>query len=230
MMNPLDLTSMFFLGLLGTGHCLGMCGPLVLAFPAVTGRFTSHIFYHLGRTSTYVAIGIAMGAVGAGLSFLAARGGDDPLAWVVRVQVGLSIVAAVFLFVFGLSRLGFLPEPGWMSIASPSRVPGYRRVMGSAAHTKDNANMLLIGIMFGFLPCGLSFAAFARALAAGGPIEGGMLSLAFAAGTLPGLLLLGTGLSRIAARYRRVSDILSGMIMIGMAASLLTDACRAILR
>jgi hypothetical protein len=81
--------------------------------------------------------------------------------------------------------------------------------------------MLLLGIVFGFIPCGLSFAAFARALAAGGPIEGGLLSLAFAAGTLPGLLLLGTGLSRIAIRYRRIFDTLSGIIMLGMAASLL---------
>jgi hypothetical protein len=229
-MDHVDLTSMFLLGLFGTGHCLGMCGPLVLAFPAVTGRFASHIFYHLGRTVTYVGIGMAMGAVGATLSVLAARGGDDPLAWVVRVQVGLSIVAAVCLFVFGLSRLGFLPEPGWMSLASPSRIPGYRLVLGSATHTKNNASMLLLGIMLGFIPCGLSFAAFARALAAGGAVEGGMLTLVFAAGTLPGLLLLGSGLSRIAVKYRRVSDILSGMIMIGMAASLLADACGAILR
>jgi sulfite exporter TauE/SafE len=229
-MDHLELTSMFLLGLSGTGHCLGMCGPLVLAFPAVTGRFSSHIYYHLGRTVTYVGIGIVMGAVGATLSFLAARGGDDPLAWVVRVQVGLSIVAAGFLLLFGLSRLGFLPEPEWMSFASPSRIPGYHRVMGSATHKKSNASMLLLGIMLGFIPCGLSFAAFARALAAGGPIEGGMLTLVFAAGTLPGLLLLGTGLSRIAARYRRIFDILSGMVMIGMAASLLTDALQAVLK
>ncbi|PKN28452.1 MAG: hypothetical protein CVU64_13235 [Deltaproteobacteria bacterium HGW-Deltaproteobacteria-21] len=220
-MDQLDLYSMFLLGFFGTGHCLGMCGPLVLAFPAVTGRFSSHIFYQLGRTGAYVAIGVVMGTVGAGLSFLAEKGGDDPLAWVLRVQVGLSIIAAVFLFVFGLSRLGFLPEPGWMSFASPSRIPGSHRVIDSATSTKDNASMLLLGIVFGFIPCGLSFAAFARALAAGGPIEGGLLSLAFAAGTLPGLLLLGTGLSRIAIRYRRIFDTLSGIIMLGMAASLL---------
>jgi uncharacterized protein len=227
-MSHLDLTSMFFLGLLGTGHCLGMCGPLVLAFPALTGHFSSHIFYHLGRTVTYVAVGAAMGGLGAGLSLLAEKGGDDPLFWVLGVQVVLSVTAAVFLFAFGLSRLGFLREPGWMSLASPSKIPGYRRIMGSTTRTKDNVSMLLLGIMLGFLPCGLSFAAFARALAAGGPIEGGMLTVVFAAGTLPGLLLLGTGVSRIAAKYRRTSDVLSGMVMIGMAASLLADALRAV--
>lgn len=220
-MSNLDLTSMFFLGLLGTGHCLGMCGPLVLAFPAVTGRFSSLLFYHFGRAAAYVAVGIFMGALGAGLSFLAEKTGDDPLVWVVRVQVGLSYIAGVLLLVFGLSRLRFLPEPGWMSIASPSRIPGYSRVMDSAVHRKGNASMFLLGIMLGFLPCGLSFAAFSRALAAGGALEGGVIVAAFAAGTWPGLLLLGTGLSRLAARFRRTSEILSGLVMIGMAASFL---------
>ncbi|RJR43175.1 MAG: sulfite exporter TauE/SafE family protein [Desulfobacteraceae bacterium] len=229
-MSELDLTSMFLLGLTGTGHCLGMCGPLVLAFPALTGRFSSHIFYQMGRTATYVLIGVVMGAVSAGLSFLAQKAGSDPLTWVMRVQVGLSIFAAIFLVVFGLSRLGFLPEPEWMSFASPSRIPGFQRVVGSATQTGDNAGMLLMGMVFGFIPCGLSFAAFARALAAGGPIKGGMLTLAFAAGTLPGLLLLGTGLSPIASRYRRLFDLLSGAIMIGIAVSLLMKTFSAILR
>jgi hypothetical protein len=228
-MSHLDFTSMFFLGLTGTGHCLGMCGPLVLAFPAMTGRFSSHLFYHLGRVATYVAVGIVMGALGAGLSLLAEKGGGEPLVWVVRVQVGLSVIAAGFLSGFGLSRLGILREPGWMSLSSPSGMPGFRRIMDSVTRRKDHTSMLLLGMMLGFLPCGLSFAAFARALAAGGAFEGGMMAVAFAAGTLPGLFLLGTGVSRVAGRYRRTSDILSGLIMIGMAASLLADGFMALL-
>ncbi len=229
-MSHLDFTSMFLLGLSGTGHCLGMCGPLVLAIPAVSGRFSSHLFYHLGRASTYVAIGIIMGALGAGLSLLAGKGGEEPLVWVVRVQVGLSAVAALFLLGFGLSRLGLLREPGWMALSSPARIPGFRRVLDSAARRRDHTSMLLTGMLLGFLPCGLSFAAFARALAAGGAVQGGVLTFVFAAGTLPGLLLLGTGASRLAARYRRASDVLSGLIMIWMAASLSADALQAILR
>ncbi len=229
-MSHLDLTSMFFLGLLGTGHCLGMCGPLVLAFPAMTGRFSSHLYYHLGRTATYVAVGVIMGTFGAGLSLLAEKGGEEPLIWVVRVQVGLSLVAALFLFSLGLSRLGLLREPGWMALSTPSRIPGFRRILESVRRRKDGASMLLLGMWLGLLPCGLSFAAFARALAAGGAVEGGMLTVVFAAGTLPGLLLLGTGASRVAARHRRISDILAGMVMVGMAASLMADALQAVLK
>lgn len=171
-MTNLDLSSMFFMGLLGTGHCLGMCGPLVLAFPAVTGRFSSHLFYHLGRSTTYVAVGTLMGAFGAGLSLLAGKGGDEPLDWVVRMQVGLSLLAAFFLLLFGLARLGFLKEPGWMSLISPSRLPGFRWIMSSAAQSKNDISMFFLGVILGFLPCGLSFAAFVRALAAGGAVRG----------------------------------------------------------
>jgi uncharacterized protein len=86
------------------------------------------------------------------------------------------------------------------------------------------SGIFLIGLMMGLLPCGLSFAAFARALATRSSLEGGLLLLAFALGTLPGLLLIGTGASGIFRKYRKHSEILSGILMIGMAFSLAADA------
>ncbi len=229
-MNHLDLTSMFLLGLSGSGHCLGMCGPLILAFPAATGRFSTHLFYHLGRVITYTGVGAAMGGVGAVLALVLEKGGVDPLFWMVRVEVVLSAIAAVFIALFGLSRLGLIREPAWMSLAAPQGIPGYGSAVDSAIRKKSHKNMLFVGVMLGFLPCGLSYASFARAMASGGPIEGALLSVAFAAGTLPSLLLLGTGASRLAVRYRKVSEIVSGMIMIGMAVSLLAKAAGMALR
>jgi sulfite exporter TauE/SafE len=88
--------------------------------------------------------------------------------------------------------------------------------------------MFLVGLMMGLLPCGLSFAAFSRALAAGGPFSGALLVFAFALGTLPGLLLLGTGASGLARRYRKHTDILAGLLMIYMAAELALKAWRNI--
>jgi sulfite exporter TauE/SafE len=83
--------------------------------------------------------------------------------------------------------------------------------------------------MMGFLPCGLSYAAFARALAAGGVSEGGALLLCFGLGTVPGLFVVGTGASGFVRRYRQYSDLLSGMLMIGIAVSLAADAFQAII-
>ena len=84
--------------------------------------------------------------------------------------------------------------------------------------------MLLMGMMMGFLPCGLSFAAFSRALPSGSPIKGAALVFAFALGTIPGLLLLGTGASGFARRYQSHSDILAGLLMTYMAAELAVKA------
>jgi uncharacterized protein len=225
-MSHLELASMFLLGLSGTGHCLGMCGPLILAFPAATGRFSAHLLYHAGRVITYVTVGAAMGGIASVLPLIARKATIDPLVWTVRIQVLVSVVGAIFLLLYGLSRLSVIPEPRWMTVASPLRAPAQGSAVKRFVSRKGDWNMLLLGLMLGLLPCGLSFAAFARALAAGGPVRGAVLATAFAAGTLPGLLLLGTGISRLAVRYRTYFDMISGMLMIGMGASLFADAFR----
>ncbi len=217
--NQMDLTSMLLLGLFGTGHCLGMCGPLVLAFPAATGRVSSHLFYHLGRITTYVSVGAVVGSIWAVLTLIAEKSGVEPSVWIMRVRVLLFLATAVFLVLYGLSRLGVVHSPGWIAVASPSKLPGSGAVIKSAAERKSHVNMLL-GFVLGFLPCGLSFAAFVRAVAAGSPLAGAALLAAFSAGTLPGLLLLGTGTSRAALRYRTCFDRVSGALMLAMAASL----------
>lgn len=76
------------LGILGTGHCIGMCCPLVFAFPSRSGKVLPH-FFHLGRTVVYVAIGV----IGAGLSGMAAATSNDPIVWIGHVKVGLRFLA-----------------------------------------------------------------------------------------------------------------------------------------
>jgi sulfite exporter TauE/SafE len=227
-MNELTLFSMFMLGILGTGHCIGMCGPLIIAFPGRTGNVPAHLFYHLGRMLTYVIVGMIMGGMGTGLAELAAITGGNYLSWVAKIQIGFSLLAASFLMVFGLVRLELVREPGWMSLAYPGKLPGYGKIIKSAVSDHGRVQMFLVGLMMGLLPCGLSFAAFSRALAAGGPFSGALLVFAFAIGTLPGLLLLGTGASGLARRYRKHTDILAGLLMVYMAAELALKAWRNI--
>ena len=212
--NAVDLGSMFLLGLLGTGHCLGMCGPLVLAIPAGAGGFVAHLAYQAGRVITYTVVGGIAGGIGAAL---AAGGAGATLEDVRRIQVAVTLFAAVFMLVFGLVRLGALREPAWLSEASPTRVPGMGRLAAIAARGRHPLAMVGFGLLMGLLPCGLSYGAFARALPAGGVLAGGALVLAFALGTVPGLLLLGGAASKISGRFRRVSDILSSVLLIGMA-------------
>ena len=217
---------MFFLGLLGTGHCLGMCGPLVFALPGQTGRFRAHLAYHTGRLGTYTAVGAAMGGLGLVLRILAGRMAYDPLAGMAVVQIFFGLLAAGLLAILGLARLGLIHEPAWMSGVGLSRFPVVGRVMRTAVQGAP-APMLAAGAVMGFLPCGLSFGAFSRALAVETPLAGAVLTLAFGLGTLPGLLILGTSLAPLVRRYRRHSDILAGILMIGMAAALVSKSVAA---
>jgi sulfite exporter TauE/SafE len=219
-MNDIDLISLFLLGLLGTGHCIGMCGPLIVAFPGRTGRFSSHLYYHFGRLITYSGIGIIMGSAGSGLAMLAAITGGDHLQFVTRVQVALSLLAALFLIYFGLCQLGFFKQPQWMQLASPEKIPGYKKIIRLAFVKQQTLEMFLTGLLMGLLPCGLSYAAFARAIAAGTPFQGLLMLVTFGLGTLPGLLLIGTGATSLARRYQRHFDIIAGLLMIAMGLSL----------
>lgn len=213
-----DLVSMGLLGLLGTGHCLGMCGPLVVAFPSRVGSFAAHLFYNLGRVCTYTLVGATLGGLGGTLAKL---GG------LAHLQVGLAALAAVFLLLFGLNRIGLMKEPGVLRAANPKWIPGYG-VVQRAAGSRRPVDMLPLGLVLGLLPCGLSFAAFARALPSGGFAEGGLLVVCFGVGTLPGLLLLGTAASRLMHRYRALFEILAGVLMIAMAVDLGADVVQAL--
>jgi hypothetical protein len=223
-MEQTDLIGMFMLGLLGTGHCIGMCGPLIFAFPGRSGRFLPHVWYHLGRVTTYVGVGAALGGVGA---LIAALTGMDSKSDVASLQAWLRWFAAVLLAVLGLIRLGWLQEPRWLDRLNPERIPGFSRAMSGASGSGGQTAFFLLGLLLGFLPCGLSYGAFAQALSTGSAGTGALLVLAFAAGTVPGLLLLGTGVSAIVRRYRRPSDIIAGVLMLVMAAMLIRKALKA---
>lgn len=218
---------MFLLGLLGSGHCAGMCGPIVLAVPAATGRVLPQLTYNLGRVITYTAIGAALGAFGAGVLALAPGDEAQTLVRVARIQVGTSLLAAALMLTLGLARLGLIPEPGFMRVSSPARLPGFARILGQAG-AGNAAASLAFGLLMGFLPCGLSFAAFARALPAGGAVDGALTVGAFGLGTLPALFALGTAASRLARKHIGLSNLLSGVLMIGMGAMIGVDALVAL--
>lgn len=226
-MTLFDLQSLLLLGLLGTGHCIGMCGPLVIAFPGRASRFRAHLWYHAGRLTTYTLIGCAMGSIGRGIGKLAQLTGGDGLLWIARTQVGLSVVAAMFLMAFGMARIGLVREPDWLGKASVAQLPGLGRLARSVSLAPTDGGLLLVGLAMGFLPCGLSYAAFARAVAVTEPGYGAAMTLAFGLGTVPGLLILGTGASALARRFRRHSDLLSGILMVAMAVKLGLEALSA---
>jgi hypothetical protein len=219
---------MFLLGLFGSGHCLGMCGPLVVALPGAYGQWRAHLIYHAGRLLAYTLVGALLGGAGQGLIGLAGLPAVESAAWTARLQVMLSLPVAGFLLLFGLHRLGMVPEPAWMAKAMPHKLPGFGRVLRQVLDRRGTLWLLAMGAMLGLLPCGLSYGAFARALTAGNMLQGGFWTLLFGLGTLPALLLLGGGAAALWQRFRPQAELLAGLIMIGMAVALLGDAWTAL--
>jgi hypothetical protein len=214
-MQEFDYLSLFLLGLLGAGHCAGMCGPIVLSLPPRHGA-AAQVPYNLGRIVTYGLLGGFLGWAGNAVSGLG--WGGPGTGSVLLIQAGLTIVASVFLLLFGLARLGFIGDAGLLSSASLAGIPGFRRLGRRLARGQgDPGTYLLFGLLLGFLPCGLSYAAFTRCLVSGGFLQGLAGGLAFGAGTLPALLAIGLGASGFLRRHRETSEILSALLMIGMA-------------
>lgn len=195
-----------------------MCGPLILALPARVGGLRAHLLYHLGRICTYTLTGALLGAAGG----LATEAGE--LAGLARTQTALSVFSGVLLGLLGLNRLGLLPGAAWLVTPPVHKVPGQRSLMVRIQPGSDSLALLPLGLILGLLPCGLSYGAFARALSSGGAASGALMAFTFGCGTLPALLLLGTAAARPLRRHRRAFELLSGMILVGMAVALLSEA------
>lgn len=174
----------FLAGLAGSGHCLGMCGPLVLAvgtgsgsWPAALGR---QIAYTLGRAFTYAVLGMVGGYGGA---WLIARWPSLP-----QVAAVLAIAAGLVLLQQGLKAAGLWPWHGRTGqevacMAGSFLAPLMRKegLMGAG----------LAGLFTGLLPCGLLYGMVALAASSHSPLWGALTMAVFALGNAPALILAG---------------------------------------
>ena len=189
-MSPdFSISGGFLLGLFGGLHCIGMCGGIVSAL-AGTGtdagsgsrKLEAQLLYSAGRISSYALAGAAAG--GLGLSLLALLGADASRA--LRILAGAFLVAAGLYLAgwwFGLARLERLGAHAWRHIAP----------LSGRLQPLDRAwKRFAAGAVWGWLPCGLVYAALAGASASGGAAEGAAMMTAFGIGTLPALLAAGT--------------------------------------
>ncbi len=185
----------FVTGLMGGVHCVGMCGGIVGAFGvalpgAVRGRATASLpyvlAYNLGRVSTYVVAGATVGYLG----FAAADWVSEYRSWFyLRLAAALLMIALGFYIAgwwSGLARIESLGLPVWR------RIQPLGKRLFPIEHLRQ---ALFLGMLWGWLPCGLVYTALAWALSAGGWRQGALLMASFGAGTLP--VLIGTGFASV---------------------------------
>ncbi len=205
-----DLVLAATTGLLGGfGHCAGMCGPLaasmgLVASPRLGARraLGGQLLYNLGRVTTYACIGGAMGLTG---SFVNTAGR------LAGLQDAVAVVAGMLMIVMGLGAAGVAPFFRRIEERVASRVfRGVRSVLEGGGPGRFYA----LGLLLGFLPCGLSYSAFVGAAATGGLPQGFLFALAFALGTVPALLLVGGASALASARARGLLYRLGGVAVV----------------
>jgi sulfite exporter TauE/SafE len=182
-------------GLLGSAHCVGMCGGFVIALGAMGGKpgaiLMRQILYGLGRVFTYTFGGVAAGYVGLRLS--------GYLPGAIQAQAWLCVVAGVLLIIQGLHAAGWLR---FSFQRPPSACPG-PTMFGALLKETRRSSVFIAGIINGLLPCGLVYAYLALAASQGTLVSAGLTMLSFGLGTLPVLALVGTGSGYVSHAFRR---------------------------
>ena len=205
----MNLLAMFMGGLLGSGHCLGMCGGFVVTIGAnrrsLPDNLVRQMVYTLGRLFTYGFLGGLAGTFGAYLVRL-----DLPF---LTMQSALSLVAGVAMVLVGLTQLGVVRWPRRLKTGACGGMTA--TLLGHFLRLPATAAVFLAGVFTGFLPCGLVYTFLALAMSTRDPFYGGLSMIVFGIGTAPALIALGCGstLLSLAAR-RRVHQLAACFVLL----------------
>lgn len=166
------------MGLAGSLHCVGMCGPLALSLPVSHennfSRIKGGLIYNTGRILSYAMLGIIFGSVG-GLIIV-----TD---WQSKLSLSLGIIILIYLFIpkkyFHLSTGSKFNRPFLF----------LRKQLGKLFQSKKQSSLFFIGTLNGFLPCGLVYLALTSSIITASSLNGGMFMLFFGLGTFPAMFL-----------------------------------------
>ncbi|MBE0506439.1 MAG: sulfite exporter TauE/SafE family protein [Marinospirillum sp.] len=202
-------------GLLGGGHCIGMCGGIVSALSFALPPSRRHpariaalmLSYNIGRISSYILAGLLVGGLGQLLV-----GQIQPITTLLGWLATIMLVLMAFYigqWWTGLTRVEALGKHLWRYLE-----PLGRRLM-PVSHP---GQALLIGLIWGWLPCGLVYSMLLLALSSGSSFNGGLLMLAFGLGTLPTLLVTGSLARQLTSLLRQpLWRQLSALLLLGFA-------------
>jgi hypothetical protein len=182
------LSAAFVAGLVGSPHCIGMCGAFAVL---CGGRIRDTAMWHVGRMTSYAVLGALAGAFGS-------------------LVPGPSWVAAVLslglMLWFAAGLAGLVPEPRLV-------IPGLKRLGTALAGNPAPTMRYAFGIVNGLLPCGLVYATLAVPVAIGRPLEGALAMAVFGLGTTPLLSAVALGLRRAVARDIRVRRLVAAAVL-----------------
>jgi len=205
----------FLVGFLGGVHCFGMCGGIVTALSfGVRADLREHqqkllglqLAYNFGRIISYTTAGFIAGALG----FFA-----HDLSGMQEVRIGLQLMAAIIMIALGLYLGGW-----WFGLLKVEQMGSglWKRIEPIGRKlipVQTMSGALSLGLVWGWLPCGLIYSVLIWALAVADPVEGALLMLSFGLGTLPNLLLMGVFAAQL-GRYLQKAWLrkMAGMLVV----------------
>ena len=186
-MESIDLLTIASIAFLGSfGHCIGMCGGIVIAYSSakIDNKWSNfmqglaHLSYSFGRITTYVMLGAIFGALGGVAQFNG------------YTTAALTIIAGLFMILAGLSLLGKLEFLSKLE-HSFSQTKWYQDVFRHVLRSKSLYSFYILGLLNGLLPCGLVYFFAVTAASTGSPLWGALVMLIFGLSTIPALFSLG---------------------------------------
>lgn len=206
----------FMTGLLGSGHCLGMCGGLVSGFFMKLGArtFTPYLAYHAARVGIYTLVGVIAAGIGAVLVQTGLFG---------KLQGVLQIVAGLVVILLGLDLLGVSPVRNSLGFAP---LAWLRKQFVAATQRGPVVGAMIGGAINGLMPCSMTMAMAVKATTAPSILEGGLLMLAFGAGTLPSMLSASYLFGKLGAKTRGWLLKGAALFVIALGASTLWQGIR----
>ncbi|MCF6339605.1 MAG: sulfite exporter TauE/SafE family protein [Sulfurimonas sp.] len=182
--NIITIISIAFLG--SFGHCIGMCGGIVLAYSNIkiqpesskVSKTTAHLMYSFGRVFTYTTLGAIFGAIGGVVTFSNNANGT------------LLVVAGIAMVLAGLSLMGkikFLTLVEHSFSSSSIYKNAFRKILNS----KSNLSFFTLGMLNGLLPCGFVYFFAITAASTASPLYGALVMAIFGLSTIPAMFSLG---------------------------------------
>ncbi len=182
----------FILGFAGSLHCIGMCGPIVLALPwqSKSGLkvLLKRILYFLSKSTSYLFLGIITGLIGDTFRFFGAQQSLSIMSGTVMLILGL-----VSLFRFTLTQRITFFDKFFIKL---------RSLFSSFLQTERISSFLVVGFLNGLLPCGFVYIGLGTALSGNSVIESGLFMFLFGLGTIPALLVVALLPSVLKSRWK----------------------------
>ena len=210
--GPETLVAVLIASLVGSLHCAGMCGGLVLFATNSDGTLRKsrglHLAYHGGRAVSYTALGLIAGALGAAANITNLIDGNAQTA---------AVIAGSAMILIGLAALAQhlgarVPHAG------PPR--GIQKITESAHRAAMKlppvSRALTVGGLTPMLPCGWLYAFVIVAAGTGNALSGALVMLAFWLGTVPVLTAVGVGINAIAGPIRKRLPVIANVLVIGL--------------